>query len=100
MTSKQRLVIFLVSAALVLTCLFPPWLYTFQTRGVSQVQTPAGYRFLLSPPPPKQPDILFGVSIDISRFILGIVAIVVLGGAAFAGVSPRKNTPNDLSSGA
>lgn len=89
MNKKQLYIVWLAGAALTLACVFPPWIYTFQARGISQVQKPAGYDFLLTPPAPERSTPLFGVSVDIPRLGVELLVIAVIGGAGFLTVSRK-----------
>jgi hypothetical protein len=69
---------------LLLACLFPPWRYTSVWPGSSAaVSRPAGYAFVLSPPPPEHPNKMYGVEIDAARLVVQC-AIVLVAGAAFS----------------
>lgn len=71
---------------LALSLLFPPWAYTYQTTGISQVRKPAGYGFLFVPPSPKAPSHnYYGIVLDWSRLTaqIGLIALLT-GGAWFA----------------
>lgn len=95
--------------------LFPPWRVTFQLRGLSRVERPAGYHFLLRPPQlsrtqsavtldsfkdqtdpavfPASP--LTGVSVDTRLLLLEYVGCTLLFGALFLALAPgRRINPN------
>jgi hypothetical protein len=69
-------------AILALT-LYPPWCYTYQHSGVSQVSRPGPRALLFSPPAPEKALAAYGVRLDFSRLLLewagvGIVCSVLL----------------------
>ena len=91
-TQLARSLVLLVGGALIVaSLLFPPWAYTFQTAGISQVRKPAGYGFVLAPPTPEHlengDDVLFGIVLDWSRLTAQVAALALLttGGWLFAG---------------
>ncbi len=59
MNSKQKGVLSVVGILVLLMILFPPWEY-FDND--SSGRSPAGYHFLLMPPPLKSPQEMFGVA--------------------------------------
>ena len=67
----------LSGAVLVLSLLFPPWMYTFQIGGISQVTVPAGYASVFKPPQPRESGYVHGVAIDTSRLVVQSLAIAV-----------------------
>ncbi len=71
------------AAFLVASLLFPPWSFTFQTEGISQVRKPAGYAFLLNPPPPQEKSLLCGIVLDWSRLGTQLLAIAVTTGTVW-----------------
>ena len=81
---RVSLVVVSVGAAfLVASLLFPPWSFTFQIEGISQVRKPAGYALLLNPPPPEDKDIRFGIVLDWSRLGTQLLAITVTTGTVW-----------------
>ena len=77
-------VVLLFGGVLLLLCLlFPPWSYTYQRAGISQVKKSAGYGFLLSPPEPEHSQrryalsLYHGMTFDWSRLILQVAVIVI-----------------------
>jgi hypothetical protein len=83
---------------IVCMCLFPPWNYTYQTRGIRQVKKPAGYSFLFSPPAPERDTSFFGVQIDFARLMIQILIALALATAILFMLpsiqSKRKMEPN------
>ena len=70
---------------LTLSLLFPPWAYTYQTTGISEVRKPAGYGFLFVPPSPEGSHYAKGIVLDWSRLTaqIGLIGLLT-GGAWFA----------------
>jgi hypothetical protein len=82
--SRKSNVTLLVGGTLLVLCLlFPPWSFTYQSAGISQVRKTAGYGFLLTPPELEGESIRSGVAIDWSRLILQVVAIAISTGWAW-----------------
>ena len=71
------------AAFLVASLLFPPWSFTYQREGISQIRKPAGYAFLLNPPTPQTENILCGIVLDWSRLGAQLLAITVTTGAVW-----------------
>jgi len=80
-----RSVILLIGGALIVaSLLFPPWAYTFQRAGLSQIRKPAGYGFLLTPPVPESEEsYAFGIVLDWSRLSAQVVALTLLTAGAW-----------------
>ena len=76
---------------LIVTCLFPPWEYTFSFRGIYSAK-PAGYHFLFSPPMPLKSDYAFGVKINFIQLLIEWVAIVAFVIVMLFTVSNNKKT--------
>ena len=92
MNGRQLRIARIAAALFLLACLFPPWTYTFQAPGISQVRKPAGYQFLFASPQPEETDPLYGVTVDMTRLGVEFAAILVVGGIgvlASAGETPR-----------
>ena len=83
MTRLQSSSITIGAGLLLLASLFPPWLHTFQAPGISQVRRPAGYHLLVTPPPPAQDNLRFGVALDLQRLLIEYLIIVVGSGTLF-----------------
>jgi hypothetical protein len=73
-----RLSLYAAGVVLFVNFLVPPWVYTFQSQGISQVTVPAGYAVLFMPPQPRAASLLHGVAVDSRRLVLQTLAIVVL----------------------
>lgn len=68
------------SFLLIVSCLFPPWRYTFDAngdRGAHSYQ-PGPYQFILEPPSPIRSEYQYGVRIDFSRLLLEWAAIGIV----------------------
>jgi hypothetical protein len=104
MSGIQKIVIAAGIMLIALSTLVPPWVYTFQTRGIQQVKIPAGYYFIFSPPQPRAIGYLHGVQIDHSRLIIQTVTIISVTFVAFylintsltAGWMKRRMNPETL----
>ena len=80
MSHRQLLFAWATGAFIALACLVPPWEYTFQAQGISQVRKPAGYSLLFIPPAPERDNARFGVAIDFGRLGAELLVISVIGG--------------------
>lgn len=82
---KTKMFLFAL-AALILTCLFPPWLYTFDAQATHS-RKPAGYSLLFSPP--TNPDStgedarFFGVQLDFGRLFIEWIALAAMTGTGW-----------------
>ena len=83
MNKSQKITLSLAGIALVINLLFPPWVYTFQTQGISQVRNPAGYALIFAPPSSLERSYLHGVAIDTSRLAVLSFLVIVAGGVCF-----------------
>jgi hypothetical protein len=82
--SRVSLIVVSVGATFLVASLsFPPWSYTFQAEGISQVRKPAGYAFLLNAPPPQAASMRFGIVLDWPRLGAQLLAIAVTTGAVW-----------------
>lgn len=68
---KQKLVLGLSIAAILMCLLFPPWL---QVWGRGQLSRPLGYSFIFSPP-----DTHDASSIDFTRLIIQLIIVGIVG---------------------
>lgn len=95
MNKSQIVTLLLAGSALIINLLFPPWTYTFQMQGVSQVREPAGYALIFAPPSPRQSSYLHGVGIDASRLTVQSSLVIVAGGVVFgvATLTTRRRNP-------
>jgi len=85
----QKTIILIGAAALITSCLFPPWVYTFKNERVSS-EEPAGYSLILDPPARRNSYYAHGVKIDISRISLQFFAILISTGVGVFASIPRK----------
>ena len=74
--------IIVIAVLFVLTCVFPPWQYTFDGNGAHS-RNPAGYFFILTPPSGKNASAYYGVQIDLARLFLHWAALGAVTGAAW-----------------
>ena len=73
-----------------LSCLFPPWLHTYDRNGDrgGHSQKPAGHYFLLAPPDTYRADEFHGVRLDFSTLLVEWLALAGMASACFI---PRPN---------
>lgn len=83
MNRSQIITLSLAGIALIINFLFPPWVYTFQAQGISQVRNPAGYALIFTPPSARHSNILNGVAVDTARLVAQSFLVVVAGGVSF-----------------
>ena len=77
--NNLQLKVILGGAAIALAAiLYPPWKYTFQNTGISQVTKPAGYEFLFTPPSPERTNYRYGVEIDYGRLGIELLGVSLL----------------------
>ena len=69
MNAKRRKLIIAALAAIVLMGVFPPWTYTF-TYQFAASSRPAGYSFILTPPPREQDTPVYGIVLDVPRLLV------------------------------
>jgi len=80
MNEKRRKLVIVALSAVVLMGMFPPWTYAF-TNQYADSKRPAGYSFILTPPPPRIDVPVHGVVLDVSRLfvqwsiVLGIAGV-------------------------
>src|SRR5262245_55129438 len=90
LTHFGRLLVFVGTFAATVSVLYPPWVYTFQTVGTSQVRRPATYNWIFLPPAPLAQSVAYGVAIDYGRLGLqaaGLGFVVGMGLLLTAGIS-------------
>jgi len=82
---RHRMVIIFGVLALVLSGLFPPWIYTFNPPGARSTENPAGYHLIFDPPPRARKNKLAGVQIDYMRLLIqwAMIGAIVAGTMAF-----------------
>lgn len=89
MNKYQKIIFSIAIIFILLTTIYPPWVFTFQENGISQVVTPAGYHFIFNPPiPESHPEYKFygpfiGIKLDISRYLAQLLGIGVFLGGIF-----------------
>lgn len=83
MNKSQTITLSLAGLALIINLLFPPWVYTFQAQGISQVRNPAGYALIFVPPSSRNSNYLHGVAIDTSRLAVQSFLLIIAGGICF-----------------
>jgi hypothetical protein len=94
--------------AIVISGLFPPWIYTYYRTGTADTsgmrsEKSAGYHFILTPPPPEHDFPAYGVKFDMGRLLVEWVCILAASGAAWGVVrlnreriSEATKNPTDL----
>lgn len=88
MNKPQTISLSVAAAVLVVNLLFPPWVYTYQRTGISQLRKPAGYALIFSPPPPLQiAGGSHGVAMDTSRLFVQSLIVLICSGVAFGVVT-------------
>lgn len=95
MNHRQLLIAWATGAFIVLACLVPPWEYTFQAQGISQVRKPAGYSLLFVPPDPERDNVRFGVAIDLGRLGTELLMISVIGGLGILSASRKSGSSSE-----
>lgn len=83
MNGYQRFTAVLAIIIITLSSIYPPWEYTFQDQGISQVTKPAGYHLIFLPPEPESSYENYGVRIDFDRYLIQIIGISILFGGFF-----------------
>lgn len=68
--------------------LFPPWVYTFKPPGAAATRKPAGFAFILEPPPTERSGSVYGIEIDLVRLVLLGIFSLVLGFVVVPGKRP------------
>lgn len=79
MNTVQRIILAMGILMVAISLLFPPWMYTFQSAGISQVTNPAGYYFVFSPPGVRYSSPFYGVRIDFLRLVIQTLSIAATG---------------------
>lgn len=81
MNKKQRVIIWIGIILVGLLGIFPPWSHTFKNHSTYSEES-AGYSFIASPPQKKLNNVLYGVKIDSSRFLLQLLTVCLVFGFA------------------
>lgn len=89
LNSNQRKVLIVGLVALLIMGVFPPWMYTFDFRSISN-DIPVGYRIITSPPEPISKMRGNGVKIDISRLIIQWLTVSASTGLGILLLSNKK----------
>ena len=81
--------------AILVTGLFPPWVYTYFRTGTSDAsggrsENSAGYFFIFTPPPPENYYPTYGVKLDMERLLVEWACILVVSGAAWTIFGTQK----------
>jgi len=80
----QRFVISITAILIALIIIFPPWVQTFQKRGISKQRTPiARNNSIFNPPSIIEDSPLYGIEIDKDRLYLKIFLVIILGSACY-----------------
>ena len=95
---SRKTIVILAVCTFVGAGLFPPWLYTVEFTG-THTRTDAGFAFILKPPSPQQisqqdfilrptlaernPALVHGIQLDISKLLIEWACIIAIGGAAW-----------------
>lgn len=90
----QKIIIIIGALSIIILCLFPPWIYTFNGMGIHS-EKPAGYAFIIHPPSPEKDTVAFGVRIDAPRLFIQLsIAIVATSLSVFLTTNKlwRRNT--------
>lgn len=83
-----KIILVLAALAIVVSGLFPPWLYTIYATGTREEagyrsEKSAGCHFLLTPPPPEIDHVACGVKLDAERLCIEWACILAAGTAAW-----------------
>ena len=81
-------------AVFILTCLFPPWLYTYDGEDAHS-RNPAGYYFITKPPPQRSREVTWGVQIDLVRLAIEWAALAAVTGTVWMLVVKPAWSRND-----
>ena len=79
MNEKQKKLIVVGVAIIILMGLFPPWKYTFNYKTAFS-EEPAGYGFLLSPPKKKEESVTHGIELDMTRLCVQWIIVSLAAG--------------------
>ena len=87
-----RIFLTLACLALLAVTLYPPWTYTFQSQGISQVTNPGPRAFLFLPPAPELGYLYSGVHLDYGRLLVEWLCIGALSALLLivVRISPRE----------
>lgn len=88
---KQKKIIIIGVAVVILMGLFPPWTYTFKYK-TAYSNEPAGYGFILAPPKKKTQAMAHGIELDIARLsVQWIIVLMATGLGVFLTPGTRKS---------
>jgi len=93
MNSRQRIVLRFGLLALLLLCLVPPWVTTYQVSIVRHPWTrPDGYGLIFAPPPPDTATYggVQGVEADYPRLAVEVLALAAAVGIVFLAVGDAR----------
>lgn len=75
----QKIIVIIGALSVILLCLFPPWIRTFNGMGIHS-EKPAGYALISQPPSPEKDTVAFGVRIDAPRLFIQLLVVIVAAG--------------------
>lgn len=91
LNEKQKKLIVIGVAVIILMGLFPPWTYTFKYK-TAYSNEPAGYGFILSPPKKKSKALAHGIELDITRLsVQWIIVLMATGLGVFLTSKPKDS---------
>ena len=100
MNTFERFIIVATFFVIGVMCLFPPWEYTYQRPGISQVKRPAPYTYIVKPPPPKERHPYHGVVIDAKGLLIQCTSVLAFGAGMFLiSAFTRKQKTNTVKTG-
>lgn len=86
LNKKQNKILKFGLAAILLCCLFPPWMSTYKSKTSHRVRS-EGYNFITTPP--KAPSYQHSVNLDVSRLLLQLFVVSVATGGGII-ISKKK----------
>ncbi|MDO8803522.1 MAG: hypothetical protein Q7R35_03740 [Elusimicrobiota bacterium] len=91
LTPTQRKLIWAALVTLAIMGSVPPWTYTFMGPQGNYSETPAGYSFIVSPPPKQKDSVFFGVKLDMGRLSVQFIGILTALGLGLLLTAKRKD---------
>ena len=87
---KQKKLVIVGVAVIILMGLFPPWTYTFHLA-TAYSKKPAGYSFILAPPKRKASHLAHGIELDVTRLsVQWIIVLMATGLGVFLTSTTKK----------